>query len=101
MENLKPRLISEAESRGLGIQHGWYGTRVSGTLMTGPCSTHEECLKKISELPEPASEPMSSIHEDVLNQCNDKSSPIYLSSQSFRTAYQMGHKFGSHGPRDS
>ena len=97
MENLSPRLISEAESRSLGIQHGWYGTRVSGTLMTGPCSTHEECLKKISELPEPAAKPTSPRHKDVLNEGNERSNPIRLSSPSFRTAYQIGHKPGSRG----
>ncbi len=45
MINLTPRLIEEIEAKKLGIPHGWYGTRVSGTLMTGRCASFDDCLR--------------------------------------------------------
>jgi hypothetical protein len=57
METLSARFVDEAESKRLGIVHGWYGVRVSGTLMTASCSTREECLEAISHLPKPATIP--------------------------------------------
>jgi len=34
---------------------GWYSTKVSGTFVTGPHTTQEDCLSKIAELnPPPA-----------------------------------------------
>jgi hypothetical protein len=53
MKDLTPRLVDEAESKRLGVQHGWYGTRVSGTFMTASCATYDECLDAIEKLPEP------------------------------------------------
>ena len=50
MENLTPRHIEKDESARLGIKHGWYGIKVNGTLMTGPSSTEEDCLKSIGKL---------------------------------------------------
>lgn len=53
MKNLNTRHIEKDESDRLGIKHGWYGTRVNGTLMTGPSVTEEACLAAIKALPEP------------------------------------------------
>jgi hypothetical protein len=50
MEALSPRHIEKEESLRLGIKHGWYGIKVSGTLMTGPSSSHDECLTQIAKL---------------------------------------------------
>jgi len=37
------------------VVSGWYSTKVSGTFVTGPHATQEECLTKIAELnPPPA-----------------------------------------------
>jgi hypothetical protein len=52
MKNLTPRHIQRDESDRLGIKHGWYGIKVNGTLVTGPCSTQAECLKQIGKLAE-------------------------------------------------
>lgn len=49
MEDLNPRHIEKDESARLGIEHGWYGTKVNGTLMTGPSATLEDCLAEIGE----------------------------------------------------
>jgi hypothetical protein len=53
VKNLNTRHILKDESARLGIKHGWYGTRVNGTLMTGPSDSEEACLAAISALPEP------------------------------------------------
>jgi hypothetical protein len=57
MKDLTPRLVEEFESKKLGIPHGWYGTRVSGTFMTGPCASLDECLETIRLLPEADAKP--------------------------------------------
>ena len=54
MKNPTSRHIQKDESARLGIKHGWYGAKVNGTLVTGPWASSEECLQKISQLPEPA-----------------------------------------------
>ena len=54
MKDLNTRHIQKDESDRLGIKHGWYGTRVNGTLMTGPSDNEEACLAAIKALPEPA-----------------------------------------------
>ena len=55
MQNLSPRHVKNEESLRLGITSGWYSTKVSGTFVTGPHSTQEDCLLKIAELnPPPA-----------------------------------------------
>lgn len=53
MKDLNTRHILKDESARLGIKNGWYGTRVNGTLMTGPSDTEEACLAAIKALPEP------------------------------------------------
>ena len=50
MTPLSSRLVEADEAARLGIASGWYGTKVSGTFVTGPHATDNECLKKIKEL---------------------------------------------------
>lgn len=53
MTNLSPRHVQLEESLRLGVTAGWYGTKVSGTFVTGPHPTQEECSSKIAELDPP------------------------------------------------
>jgi hypothetical protein len=53
MDILSPRQVETAESLRLGVQSGWYSTKVSGTFVTGPHATREECASKIAELNPP------------------------------------------------
>jgi hypothetical protein len=53
MQNLSPRHVKTEESLRLGVESGWYSTKVSGTFVTGPHATEKECLSKISELNTP------------------------------------------------
>jgi hypothetical protein len=50
MQNLTSRHVQATESQYLGVVSGWYSTKVSGTFVTGPHATNEECLRKIAEL---------------------------------------------------
>jgi len=54
MDILSPRHVELEESRRLGVQSGWYSTKVSGTFVTGPHPTREDCVSKIAELNPPA-----------------------------------------------
>lgn len=55
MQILSARHVETEELLRLGVASGWYGTKVSGTFVTGPHATHAECLSKIAELnPPPA-----------------------------------------------
>ncbi len=55
MQILSARHVQTEESLRLGVVSGWYGTKVSGTFVTGPHATQEACLSKIAELnPPPA-----------------------------------------------
>lgn len=47
---LVPRCIEAAEAVRLGIAAGWYGTRISGTVMTGPHLTEQTCLTEIGRV---------------------------------------------------
>lgn len=53
MTNLSPRHVQPEESLRLGVESGWYSTKVSGTFVTGPHATQEECVSKIAELNPP------------------------------------------------
>jgi hypothetical protein len=55
MENLTPRQIQKSDADRLNIKPGWYGVKVSGTLVTGPCASKEDCLKQIAKLTAAAS----------------------------------------------
>jgi hypothetical protein len=55
MQILSARHVKTEESLRLGVVSGWYSTKVSGTFVTGPHVTKEDCLSKILELyPPPA-----------------------------------------------
>src|SRR3954467_2504736 len=55
MQNLSPRHVKTEESLRLGVESGWYSTKVSGTFVTGPHATEADCRGKILELnPPPA-----------------------------------------------
>jgi hypothetical protein len=55
MQILSARHVKTEESLRLGVVSGWYSTKVSGTFVTGPHTTQEDCLSKILELnPPPA-----------------------------------------------
>ena len=56
MMKLLPRNVSTAEATRLGVTSGWYGTKVSGTFVTGPYPTEDRCMKKIAEI--------GAIHQD-------------------------------------
>jgi len=47
--------MSKPKSRCVSAWSGWYSTKVSGTFVTGPHTSQEDCLSKILELnPPPA-----------------------------------------------
>jgi hypothetical protein len=55
MQNLSPRHVKTEESLRLGVESGWYSTKVSGTFVSGPHATEADCRGKILELnPPPA-----------------------------------------------
>jgi hypothetical protein len=54
MQILSPRHVKTEESLRLGVESGWYSTKVSGTFVTGPHLTQEDCISKIAELNPPA-----------------------------------------------
>ena len=51
--NFVPRLVGETEARQLGVAGGWYGTKMSGTFVTGPSASLEACIAAIDLLPKP------------------------------------------------
>jgi hypothetical protein len=53
MQELLYRHIQTDESDRLGVKSGWYGTKVSGTFVTGPHDSEAECVRKIAELTGP------------------------------------------------
>ena len=53
MQNLSPRHVKTEESLRLGVDSGWYSTKVSGTFVSGPHDTEADCLRKIAEIDPP------------------------------------------------
>ena len=53
MQNLSPRHVMTEESLRLGVESGWYSTKVSGTFVSGPHSTEADCLRRILEINPP------------------------------------------------
>jgi hypothetical protein len=51
MTPLSTRHVDATEAARLGVESGWYGTKPSGTFVTGPHTTDEECLRQIKTLP--------------------------------------------------
>jgi hypothetical protein len=41
------------ESLRLGVESGWYSTKVSGTFVSGPHSSEADCLRSIAEINPP------------------------------------------------
>jgi hypothetical protein len=50
MTPLSTRHVDDTEATRLGVKPGWYGTKVSGTFVTGPHATDEDCLRQIKTL---------------------------------------------------
>jgi len=50
MLKLMPRHVDTKEATYLGVESGWYGTKASGTFVTGPHPTEETCQRKINEI---------------------------------------------------
>jgi hypothetical protein len=48
MQALAPRFIDAAEATRLGVQSGWYGSKASGTFVTGPHETEKECEQTLA-----------------------------------------------------
>jgi hypothetical protein len=96
MQDLTPRLIEAAESKILGIEQGWYGVKVSGTIMTGPSSTREKCLETIGLLPEPIIKRFALPGHTVPTRNEEESpvSPAASARPSMQTVslYQIGRK---------
>jgi hypothetical protein len=44
-----PHYISEDHSDMRGIKHGWYAVEDDGNLSSGPFSSREECIKRITQ----------------------------------------------------
>jgi len=53
VQDLSPRHVKEKEAIRLGVQSGWYSTKVSGTFVSGPHDSESDCAKKIAELDPP------------------------------------------------
>jgi hypothetical protein len=49
MQVLSPRFVDAAEATRLHVQSGWYGTKVSGTFVTGPHQTEKDCERALAE----------------------------------------------------
>jgi hypothetical protein len=49
MDALVARQIKKVEADWLGIEQGWYGTKISGTLVTARFATSEECESEIKK----------------------------------------------------
>jgi hypothetical protein len=97
VKDLTPRLVEESESKKLGVAQGWYGTRVSGTFMTGPCASLDECLEAIRLLPDVAEKPGAFSHDDKVGAWPAATSAYPLHSQA--SAGRVGYKPSSQGNR--
>jgi len=53
MQILSPRHVMTEESLRLGVESGWYSTKVSGTFVSGPHSSEADCLRRIAEIDPP------------------------------------------------
>jgi hypothetical protein len=54
MQNLSPRHVMIEESLRLGVESGWYSTKISGTFVSGPHPSEADCLRRIAEISPPA-----------------------------------------------
>ena len=53
MQKLLSQQVGTNEATRLGVQSGWYGTKASGTFVTGPHATETDCCRKVAELNAP------------------------------------------------
>ena len=93
MENLVPRLVGGPEAKRLGVEGGWYGTKVSGTFVTGPSASLAACIEAIDGVPEP----VQMIEAEAIHDTPAKTLPpksIYAANTQTRTAYQIGRRPG-------
>jgi hypothetical protein len=44
-----PHYVNEDKSDMRGIKHGWYAMEDDGNLSSGPFSSREECIKRITQ----------------------------------------------------
>ena len=93
MKDLIPRLFEETEAKLHGIQSGWYGTKQSGTFVTGPSADLEACMKAIKDAPEPPVrvELAADGAVEAASPKRDASSYKAFNADS-RAAYRMGRK---------
>jgi len=47
------------ESLRLGVESGWYSTKVSGTFVSGPHSSEADCVRRIAEINPPVTKKKS------------------------------------------
>lgn len=50
MQELLSRHVLADESSRLGVESGWYITKVSGTFVSGPLASKAACTKYIADL---------------------------------------------------
>ena len=91
MENLVPRLVGAPEAKRLGVEGGWYGTKVSGTFVTGPSASLAACIEAIDRIPEPIR--IIEAGRDTAA-TTPPSKSIYSANTQTRTAYQIGRRPG-------
>ena len=48
MQPLAPRFIDAAEAHRLRVESGWYGSKPSGTFVTGVHQTEEDCARTLA-----------------------------------------------------
>jgi hypothetical protein len=49
---LFPRYVDETQSRMRGLQVAWYAVDNEGTITAGPYPNRDECIARISQIPE-------------------------------------------------
>ena len=97
MKDLIPRQFDETEAKRYGIQSGWYGTKHSGTFVTGPSLTLEDCLKAMKEAPEPPPRVVESVIDAVAVELPPKPaarsfSDIAAYNVDSRASYRIGRR---------
>jgi hypothetical protein len=88
MDNFIPRLVGEPEAKRLGVEGGWYGTKMSGTFVTGPAANLEACMKAIDLLPKPA----KVVHVAAPADTHRAKSIHAIANAQARSTYQIGRK---------
>ena len=85
--NFVPRLVGQSEAKQLGVEGGWYGTKMSGTFVTGPSASLEACIAAIDLLPKPPKVILTPPVEAT------RAKSIHAQTNAAaRSAYQIGRK---------